>query len=54
MGSRCHCDHKVINVGEDQALGDGGVEGGDIDNEQEWRDGGALRSAHRNWCEHLW
>ena len=19
MGSRCHCNHKVINVGEDQA-----------------------------------
>ena len=52
--SRCHCNHKVINVGEDQAPGDGGVEGGDIDNEQEGGDGAALRGAHSNWCKHLW
>ena len=53
MGSGCHCNHEVINVGEDQASGDGGVEGGEVDNEQEGGDGGALRGAHGNWCEHL-
>ena len=45
---RCYCDHEVVNVRENQALGNGRVEGGDIDNEQQRRDGGALWSAHSN------
>ena len=31
----CYRDYEVINVREDQALGDGWVEGGDIDDEQQ-------------------
>ena len=54
VGSGCHCDHKVINVGENQTFGDGGVEGRDVDDEQERGDGGALGGAHCYWCEHLW
>ena len=53
MGRGCYCDHEVINVGEDQASGNEGVEGGDVDNEQEGRDGGALWGAHCHWGEHL-
>ena len=53
MGSGCYCNHEVINVGEDQSSGNGGVEGGDVDNEQEGGDGRALRGAHGNWREHL-
>ena len=30
---RCYRDHEVVNVREDQALRDGRVEGGDIDDE---------------------
>ena len=41
VGSGCHCNHEVINVGEDQASGNGGVEGGEVDNEQKGGDGGA-------------
>ena len=38
VGGGCHCDHEVVNVGEYQSSGDGGVEGGDVDNKQEGRD----------------
>ena len=41
---RCYRDHEVVNVREDQALGNGRVEGRDIDDEQQRRDGGALWS----------
>ena len=51
VGGRCHCDHKVVNVGEDQPFGDGGVEGGDVDNEQEGRDRRALWRTHRDGRE---
>ena len=40
--------HEVINVGEDQALGDGVVDGRDLDNEQEGGDRGALWGTHSN------
>ena len=46
VGGRRHCDHEVINVGENQTLRNGGVEGGDVDNKQEGGDGGALRCTH--------
>ena len=46
MGGRCYCDNEVINVGEDQPLGDAGVVGGDVDNEQKGRDRGVLWGAH--------
>ena len=36
---RCYRDHEIINVGEDQALGNGWVEGGYIDDKQQWGDG---------------
>ena len=42
VGGGGNCDHKVINVGEDQAPRDFGVEGGDVDNKQEGGDRGAL------------
>ena len=46
VGGGCHCDRKVINVGENQSPGDGGVERGEINNEQEGGDRGALRGTH--------
>ena len=48
VGGGCYCDYEVINVGEDQAPGDEGVEGGDVDHEQEGRDRGALWGTHSN------
>ena len=44
-GSR-KCDHEIINVGENQASGYAGMEGGHINDKQERGDGGAL------WCAH--
>ena len=44
----CYCDHEVINVREDQALENGWVEGGEIDDKQQRRGGGALWSVHSN------
>ena len=49
LRERRNCNHKVINVGENQAFGNGCVEGGNINNEQQWRDGGALWSTHGDW-----
>ena len=43
VGGRRHCDHEVINVGENQSFRDGGVEGGDENNKQNRGDRGALR-----------
>ena len=54
VGGGRHCDHKVINVGENQASGDGGVEGGDVNNKQKGGDRGALRSTHGDGREHSW
>ena len=34
VGGRRHCDHEIINVGENQSPGDGGEERGDINNKQ--------------------
>ena len=33
VGGRRNCDYKVVNVGEDQASGYGGMEGGHVDDE---------------------
>ena len=33
VGGRCNCDHEVINVGEDQASGYEGMEGGHVNDE---------------------
>ena len=46
VGGGCHYDHEVINVGENQSPGDGGVERGDINNKQEGEDRGALGGTH--------
>ena len=35
LGRGCYCNPKVINVGENQALGNVRMEGGNVDNEQE-------------------
>ena len=51
VGGGGHRDHEVVNVGENQALGDGGVEGGVVDDKQEGRDRRALRGAHGDWSE---
>ena len=42
VGGRCYCNHKIINVGENHAFGNGWVKGGDRNNEQQRRDGEAL------------
>ena len=49
MRGGCYCNHKVVNVGEDQALGNDWVEGGDVYNKQEGGDWGALWSTHGDW-----
>ena len=54
VGGRCYCDHEVINVGENQPFGDGGVEGGDVDHEQEGRDRRALGCTHGDGREYFW
>ena len=41
-------DHKIIHVGDHNALGDHGVQWRNINNEEEGRDGGALGGTHRN------
>ena len=41
-----HCDHDVVNVAENQALGDVVMERGDVNNKQEGGDRGALRGTH--------
>ena len=51
VGGGCYCDHQVINVGENQALRDEGVEGGDVDNEQDGGDRGTLWGTHSNRSE---
>ena len=33
VGGRCNCDHQVINLGENQASGYGGVKGRHVDDE---------------------
>ena len=43
---RRYCNHKVIDLGEDQALGNGRMERGNVNNKQQRRDGGALRGTH--------
>ena len=48
VGGGRHCDYKIVNVGEDQAFGDEGVEGGDVDYEQKGGDRGALWGTHSN------
>ena len=42
VGGRSNCDHEVLNVGENQASGYGGEEGGHVNDEQERGDGGSL------------
>ena len=54
VGGRCHCDHEVVNVGVDQSFRDGGVEGGDVDHEQEGRDRRVLGCTYGDRREHLW
>ena len=34
VGGRCNCDHEVINVGENQTSGDGGMKGGYVNDEK--------------------
>ena len=51
---RCDCDYEVINVGENQSSGDGGVEGGDVDDEQEGRDRRALGCTQSDGREYFW
>ena len=51
---RRNCDHKVVNEGEDQALGNAWVEGGNINNKQQRRNGGALWCAYGDLREPLW
>ena len=46
VGGRSNCDHKVIDVGENQASGYEGREGGHVNNEQERGDGGTLGCAY--------
>ena len=46
VGGGRHCDHEIINVGENQSPGDGGVERRNINNKQEGGDRGALGGTH--------
>ena len=49
MGGRRYCNHKVINIGENQASGNGWVEGGNVDDKQKRGDGGTLWGTHGIW-----
>ena len=54
LRERRNCNHKVINLEENQAFGNGWVEGGNINNEQQRRDGGAMWGTHGDWSKSFW
>ena len=43
---RSNCDYEMVNVGENQASGYGGMKGGHVNDEQERGDGGSLGCAY--------
>ena len=53
VGREGHSDDKVVYIGEDRSLIYHWVEWGDIDDEQQRRDAGALGGANGHWGEDL-
>ena len=49
VGQGGHCDNKVVHIGEDHTFFYYRVERGDVDNEEQQRDGGALGGAYIVW-----
>ena len=49
-----NCNHKVIDVRENQALRYAQMKGGNINNKQQRGDGGALWGTHGDWGESFW